>query len=173
MNRTMLTTTTPDALPFRALHVPEPRLVFGYGQSDEYTRRGLYLYGPLDSDEAPGPIRYGFVGAPEGLIVLRGWSATMQRFTPAYYREGSPSRHPIPFPGFQAAYRAPWPMEPVATCLLDRTQILDAIYTGRRHEAVKKTVDLFVEAILTHLRRDEKRPPFWFVIVPDEVWPAE
>jgi hypothetical protein len=66
MNRTMLTTTTPDALPFRALHVPEPRLVFGYGQSDEYTRRGLYLYGPLDSDEAPGPIRYGFVGHPKG-----------------------------------------------------------------------------------------------------------
>jgi hypothetical protein len=169
MNRKMLTTLTPDALPFRALHVPEPPLVFGYGQSDEYTRRGLYLYGPLDSDEAQGPIRYGFVGAPEGLILLRRWSATMQRFTPAYYQDGSPSRHPIPFPGFQAAYRAPWPMEPVATCLLDRTQILDAIYTGRRHEAVKKTVDLFVEAVLTHLRRDEKRPPFWFVIVPDEV----
>jgi hypothetical protein len=94
----------------------------------------------------------------------------MQRFTPAYYREGSPSRHPIPFPGFQAAYRAQWPMEPVATCLLDRTHILDAIYTGRRHEAVKKTVDLFVEAILIHLRRDEKRPLFWFVVVPDEVY---
>jgi hypothetical protein len=31
----------PDAVPFRALHVPEPRLVFGYGQSDEYARREL------------------------------------------------------------------------------------------------------------------------------------
>jgi hypothetical protein len=109
--------TTSDDLPFRALHVPEPRLVFGFSQSDEYTRRGLYLYGPLDSEEALGPIRYGFVGAPEGLLLLQKWSQAMQRFTPAHYREGSPSRHPIPFPGFQAAYGAPWPLEPVASCV--------------------------------------------------------
>jgi hypothetical protein len=168
----MNSTTTIDALalPFRALHIPEPRLTFGHGQSDEYTRRGLYLYGPLDSDEVTGPIRYGFVGTREGLLLLSDWSALLQRFTPAHYREGSPSRHPIPFPGFQAAYRAPWPLEPVATCLLDRKDVLDAIYTGRRHEAVKRTVDLFVEAIVTHVRRDEKRPPFWFVVVPDEVY---
>src|SRR6266567_7911712 len=164
MNSTM--TSDAVALQFRAIHIPEPRLTFGHGQSDEYTRRGLYLYGPLDSDEALGPIRYGFVGTTEGLLLLRGWSVMMQRFTPAHYREGSPSRHPIPFPGFQAAYRAPWPLEPVATCLLDRTMVLDAIYTGRRHEAVKRTVDIFLDAVLTHVRREEKRPSFWFVVVP-------
>src|SRR5258707_1247498 len=109
-----MTTTDDPALPFRALHIPEPRLIFGHAQSDEYTRRGLYLYGPLHDTEMPGPIRYGFVGTPEGLHLLHGWSNLMQRFIPAYYREGSPSRHPVPFPGFQAAYRAPWPLEPVA-----------------------------------------------------------
>jgi hypothetical protein len=163
--------TSSDSLPtpFKAIYVPEPRLTFGHGQSDEYTRRGLYLYGPLDSDEPPAHIRYGFVGTPEGLALLRGWSEMMQRFIPAHYREGSPSRHPVPFPGFQAAYRSPWPLDPVATCLLDRTKVLNAIVTGQRHEAVKKTVDLFVNAILTHVTRDERRPPFWFVVVPDEV----
>lgn len=155
---------------FRALHIPEPRLTFGYGQSDEYTRRGLYLYGPLESAEVAPQVRYGFCGAAEGLALLRGWSELMQRFIPAHRREGSPSRHPVPFPGFQAAYRASWPMDPVATCLLDRTKIIDAIVTGRRHEAVKNTVDLFVDAVLTHVTRDEKRPPFWFVVVPDDVY---
>jgi hypothetical protein len=61
-------------------------------------------------------------------------------------------------------------MNPAASCMLDRSKVLDAIVTGRRHEAVKKTVDLFVEAIVTHLQRDEKKPPFWFVVVPDDVW---
>ncbi len=156
--------------PFQAINIPEPRLTFGHGQSDEYTRRGLYLYGPLDSEEPPAHIRYGFCGASEGLALLRRWSELMQRFTPAYHREGSLSRHPVPFPGFQAAYGASWPLEPVAACLLDRTKILDAIVTGHRREAVTKTVDLFVDAILTHVRRDEKRPPFWFVVVPDDVY---
>ena len=152
------------------MNIPEPRLTFGHGQSDEYTRRGLYLYGPL-GNEAPLPhIRYGFCGASEGLALLRRWSELMQRFTPAHRREGSPSRHPVPFPSFQAAYGATWPMEPVATCLLDRTKFLDAIVTGHRREAVTKTVDLFVDAILTHVHRDEKRPPFWFVVVPDDVY---
>ncbi len=158
------------SMAFRTINIPEPRLIFGHGQSDEYTRRGLYLYGPLDNQESPAHIRYGFCGASEGLALLRGWSELMQRFTPARYRERSPSRHPIPFPGFQAAFRATWPLEPVATCLLDRTKILNAIVTGGRHEAVTKTADLFVEAILTHVRRDEKRPPFWFVVVPDDVY---
>ena len=113
--------TTSDDLPFRALHIPEPRLVFGFNQSDEYTRRGLYLYGPLDSDEALGPIRYGFVGAPDGLLLLQKWSQAMQRFTPAYYREGSPSRHPIPFPGSKphTARRGPWSQLQVA-CSIER-----------------------------------------------------
>jgi hypothetical protein len=164
-----MTTSEVPLVPFRALHIPEPRLTFGYGQTDEYTRRGLYLYGPLDAGEDPGPIRYGFVGTPDGLHHLRGWSTRMQGFTPAHYREGSPSRHPVPFPGFEAAYGSAWPLEPVATCLLDRTQVIDAIFTGRRHEAVKKTVDIFVDAVLTHVNREAKRPPFWFVVVPDEV----
>jgi hypothetical protein len=165
----MISTMTNEApSEFKALHIPEPRLTFGYGQSDEYTRRGLYLYGPLECAEA-APVRYGFCGAVEGLALLRAWSQQMQRFIPARFREGSPSRHPIPFPGFEAAYRAPWPMEPVASCLLDRSKIIDAIVTGKRHEAVKNTVDLFVDAILTHVQRDEKRPPFWFVVIPDEV----
>jgi hypothetical protein len=46
-------------------------------------------------------------------------------------------------------------LDPVAACLLERTKVLDAIVTGRRHEVVTRTVDLFVDAILTHVRRDE------------------
>lgn len=155
---------------FSAINIAEPRLIFGHGQSDEYTRRGLYLYGPLDSDEPSGSLRYGFCGTPEGLALLRSWSELMQRFIPARYREGSPSRHPVPFPGFQAAYNTGWPLDPIASCVLDRAKVLQTIVTGGRHEAVTKTVDLFVEVILTHLRRDEKRPPFWFVVVPDDVY---
>ena len=137
--------------PFQAMNIPEPRLTFGHGQSDEYTRRGLYLYGPL-GNEAPLPhIRYGFCGASEGLALLRRWSELMQRFTPAHRREGSPSRHPVPFPGFQAAYGATWPMEPVATCLLDRTKILDAIVTGHRREAVTKTSSIYLLTLYSHM----------------------
>lgn len=163
-------TTNVPLKPYQAVNIPEPRLTFGHGQSDEYTRRGLYLYGPLDTEQTPAAVRYGFCGASEGLALLQRWSEVMQRFTPAHYREGSPSRHPVPFPGFQAAYGAAWPMGPIATCIIDRTKIIDAIVTGHRREAVTKTVDLFVDAILTHVRRDEKRPPFWFVVVPDDVY---
>lgn len=170
--RLMKTTTTSIEIvppPFAALHIPEPLLTFGYGQTDEYTRRGLFLYGPLERPDPPGAARFGFVGSPEGLSLLAAWSKLIQGVIPAHHPEGSPSRHPIPFPGFEAAYGMAWPLNPAATCLLDREAILASIRTGGRHEAVKKTVDLFAQAILTHLQRDEAVPPFWFVVVPDEV----
>jgi hypothetical protein len=155
---------------FRTVHVSEPRLMFGHGQTDEYTRRGLFLYGPYAGEKQFGPIEFGFAGTVEGLGLLKAWSARIQQLIPAHRGLASPSRHPVPFPGFQAAYACTWPADPVATCFLDRQTVLDTIFRGKRHEAVKNTVDLFVDAITKSVTNDDIRPPFWFIIVPDEVY---
>lgn len=41
----------------RLIHVAEPRLEFRFGQKTEYARDGLFLFGPVDSGEAPRQIR--------------------------------------------------------------------------------------------------------------------
>jgi hypothetical protein len=46
----------------------------------------------------------------------------------------------------------------------------EALHIGNRHEAVKKTVDLFVDRIIEAVNRVEHPPAFWFVVIPELVY---
>ena len=50
----------------KLLHLEEPSLRFGLGQSVDDPRDGLTLFGPLDSGETTA-IKVGAVGTPEGI----------------------------------------------------------------------------------------------------------
>lgn len=54
--------------------IPEPTLVFRYDQQLEYSRDGLYLYGPVDATDTPRQIRYGFIGTKDGLGRFERWA---------------------------------------------------------------------------------------------------
>lgn len=155
-------------------HIPEPTLAFRYGQQLEYSRDGLYLYGPVDACVAPRQIRYGFIGTKDGLERFERWAKQVSSFiaTPAQ-RRGAKALEPhhVPFPGFSEAFNAIWSSKPTRTISdIDEKDLHKRIHITNRHEAIKAVVDVFVERLVAEQKRNEDPPSFWYVVVPEFVY---
>lgn len=155
-------------------YVPEPGLQFRFGQELEYTRDGLYLYGPVDAEVTPRPIRYGYIGTKDGLERFCRWSESVSTFidVPPPRRGSKPVEpHHVPFPGMSEAFFSAWPKRPARVIDdISEQELHAALRIGNRHEAVKRAVDIFVSRLETHRARDEDPPSFWFVVLPDFVY---
>ena len=46
----------------RAIHVDEPKLLFGHGQRCEYVKDGLFSFGPLSGLPGGSGLRFGLIG---------------------------------------------------------------------------------------------------------------
>jgi hypothetical protein len=154
--------------------IDEPRLGFRYGQELEYSRDGLYLYGPVDAGNTPRPVRYGFIGTPESLDRLSRWAKQVSCFIDVPpQRRGSKAieAHHVPFPGFSEAFNAIWSSSPArAITDISETDLLRRMRIANRHEAIKSVVDVFVDRLIADRKRDEDPPAFWYVVVPDFVY---
>lgn len=147
------------------IRLPEPSLVFRYGQTIEDPRDGLSLFGPLDQGKPHG-IRAGFIGTKDGIGRMKRWIGKTQ----TVISNSPPRRKRPPFPGFTAAFGIPWNPQPVLEIVVDDQAIHNAIRLDDRHVAVYRTVDLYATRILEALHGEEDRPDIWFVIVPDDVY---
>jgi len=156
------------------IHIDEPKLEFRYGQQLEYSRDGLYLYGPVDAGHDPRPIRYGFIGTSAGLERFEKWAASVSTFVAVPPpRRGAKALEPhhVPFPGFSEAFHAIWPTRPSKViCDIDEAELNRRIHIANRHEAIKSVVDVYVERLVAEQRRDEDPPSFWYVVIPEIVY---
>src|SRR5438876_241059 len=64
----------------RLIHVPEPQLEFRFGQTVDYPRDGLYLFGPVDAAREPRQVRYGVIGTPTSLRRFKEWASQVSSF---------------------------------------------------------------------------------------------
>ena len=91
----------------RLIHVPEPQLEFRYGQTVEYPRDGLYLFGPVDAASEPRQVRYGVIGTPDSLRRFREWAAEVSSFinipSPGRMSKAIEAHH-VAFPGFSETF---------------------------------------------------------------------
>ena len=51
----------------RLIEIPEPELLFGFGQAMPHPKDGLLLYGPMPSTLAGGRLRIGVISTANGL----------------------------------------------------------------------------------------------------------
>lgn len=158
----------------RLIHVPEPQLEFRFGQTADYPRDGLYLFGPVDAGHKPRQIRYGVIGTPASLRRFLEWSSQVSGFLDVPPR-GRMSKlieaHHVAFPGFNEAFFATWTPEPSRVITdIDEESLLSSMRLANRHEAVKATVDIFVNRLIADRNRDEDPPSFWYVIIPEFVY---
>jgi hypothetical protein len=155
-------------------HISEPTLAFRHGQELEYSRDGLYLYGPIDAAENPRPVRYGFIGTCAGLERFTRWAKQVSSFiaTPPS-RKGAKAleAHHVPFPGFSEAFNVLWSSTPARVISdIDEQDLHGRMHISNRHEAIKAVVDVFVERLVSARKRDEDPPSFWYVVVPEFVY---
>lgn len=156
------------------IYIPEPTLAFRYGQQLEYSRDGLYLYGPVDATNTRRQIRYGFIGTQDGRRRFECWAQQVSSFiaTPPQRRGAKAVEpHHVPFPGFSEAFNAIWSARP-ATVIddIDEKDLHRRIHIANRHEAIKAVVDVFVERLIAEQKRNEDPPSFWYVVLPEFVY---
>src|SRR3954451_9810191 len=156
------------------IYLQEPQLEFRFGQKAEYPRDGLYLFGPVDASSEPRQVRYGVIGSPAGLRRFKEWAAQVSRFidTPSPGRMSKAIEpHHVPFPGFREAFYAAWSTEPSRTITdIDEDLLLGSMRIANRHEAIKTTVDIFVDRLVADRKRDEDPPSFWYVVIPEFIY---
>lgn len=145
----------------------EPMLRFGYDQCLDDPKDGLFVFGPLVDERKPAQMRIGVVGTAEGLARYRAWVDSITGYLPALNPE---SPHHTAFPGFQAAFRTPWPTTPVTEIPISASDVSRLIRISDRHLAIYETVSLFSEPIRRKLREDDVEVNVWFVIVPEEIY---
>lgn len=146
------------------IRLPEPQLLFRYGQGVEDPRDGLALFGPLDEGKPYG-IRAGVVGTTHGIRKFFEWVEGIQRPI-----GNIPPRQARPlFPGFEAAFRVPWNAKPVLAMEVDEGELQRAVRVEDSHQRVYGTVDIFERRIRVGAEEDAT-VDLWFVIVPDDVY---
>src|SRR5580692_6540783 len=130
----------------------EPQLEFRYGQRAEYPRDGLFLYGPADYIHAPRQVNFGVIGTKLGVNRFEQWSASVRSFIdvpePTAVSRAVQPQH-VAFPGFAEAFSAEWPLKPI--CLVDSidpAELDRCLRLESRHEAVHRTVELYVSRII-------------------------
>jgi hypothetical protein len=140
-------------------------LLFAHGQALDDPRDGLTLFGPLDEDRPYG-IRFGVVGTPAGIELLKAWVKRAQEpITNSPPRVARP-----PFPGFEAAFRVPWDYRPTHEAPIPDIDLQNCVLLGDRHQRVYRTVNLYADRILDALWQKEAPVDVWFTVVPDDVY---
>lgn len=151
----------------KLIYIQEPELVFGYGQKAEFTKDGLFLFGPLDSKQNPPPMRIGAVGSKKGISLYKKWIKSISGYIPPG-KEGE--EHHVAFPGFETIFGINWPLEPVCELEIPQNKITDSIQLQDRHRAIYETVSLFDEKIRKYTVEEDQKVDLWFVVIPEEVY---
>lgn len=148
----------------KLIKLPEPTLLFRYGQAIEDPRDGLTLFGPLDKGRPYG-IRAGVVGTKSCIERFKRWVDWLQ--LPVSHDPPRVARPP--FPGFESAFRIPWDSEPILTLEVNEEELKAHLFLDDRHQRVFETVNIFAERITRALTEEEIKPDLWFVVIPDIV----
>jgi hypothetical protein len=158
----------------RLIHVPEPQLEFRFGQTVEYPRDGLYLFGPVDAVNEPRQVRYGVIGTPTSLRRFKDWASQVSSFIdvpPPRRMSKALEAHHVAFPGFSESFFATWPTEPSRTITdIDEQTLFDSMHIANRYEAIKSAVDVYVDRLVAQCNRDEDPPGFWYVVIPEFIY---
>lgn len=151
----------------KVILLKEPKLCFGYDQQTEFTKDGLTLFGPLDSDQNPPPMRVGVIASQLGLKLYKNWVKSINGYLPP---QNTTREHHVGFPGFEAVFGVRWPENPASQIIISNQEILDTIHIQDTHQAIYKTVSLYEGKIRAHRQEEEQSVDLWFIVIPEEVY---
>lgn len=145
----------------------EPELEFRYGQRLKDPHDGLALFGPYDADHSSVALSYIILGTPAGIAQFKNWSTTMNR--PELEAPKGNQRLWPPFPGFEAAFWADWPRDPVWVHHIDSEKLIEASRHPEKYERAFRVVEHYLQGIEVAKKLDE-HIGVAICIVPEEVW---
>lgn len=157
----------------KVVHIPEPTLEFGNGQTSDHPKDGLFLYG---AHEGPGRVRHvsvGVVGTDEGIGFLTAWAervSSLVRVPPPGKTEKKNRIHLSDFPGLAEAFGISIDPKEFVIRPISAGSIDEATRTLNHHEAVATAVDLYVGKIEHHDRHEEHKVDVWLLVLPEPIF---
>lgn len=150
----------PDTFHF----LDEPKLSFGDGQVAEDPHDGLALFGP--SDRRSSLPDHVVLGTPDGIRRWREWVVALN--TPASCADIVRQRPWPPYPGFDVAFCATWPM-PIREYPIDAARLHEAATLSDRYQRAYAVTNLYL-APVERIAKLDATPALVVCVVPDEVY---
>lgn len=157
----------------RVEHLPEPPLVFAYGQRTAHPKDGLFLYGPHEKAAKTKEIRLGLIGTAGGIGHFRAWAKNIARkvaVPPPGKTEKADRLHLANFPGLEPAFGISFDPDECVGYAIDAKEIDRVTRIVNLHEAVSKTVRLYAEKARRHIKNDERAVDVWILILPEIIF---
>lgn len=155
------------------IYLPEPMLGFGRQQTCDHPKDGLFLYGPHSAAEAVKEISVGVIGTEQGIAFFREWAKKLCGFIdiPARKKTDKENRlHLSNFPGLEETFGIKINPDDLTEKKISSNKIDEATRTVNLHEAVKKSVDLYIEEIERHDRNEERKIDVWILVLPELIF---
>lgn len=154
-------------------HLHEPDLEFAYGQKTAHPKDGLFLYGPHGKAKKTREVRIGVIGTAEGIKHFKSWATQLKKrveVPPPGKTEKADRLHLANFPGIEEAFGISFEPTEFVTHVLDHKVIDRTTRIINLHEAVSKTVELYVEKARRHVRNDERAVDIWVLVIPEFIF---
>jgi len=154
-------------------HISEPDLGFGFGQTCDHPKDGLFLYGPQLASDALVMINVGVVGTDAGLEYFNKMLKEIDGFVPVPapgLRDKEHRLHLSPFPGLSEAFNIRIDEKTLVQRKVGSKIIDQATRNLNHHEAVRKAVNIYVNEIEIHESNEELEVDIWFLILPEIIF---
>ena len=155
------------------IHIEEPDLSFGHGQTCDHPKDGLFLYGPHSAPARAREVSVGVIGTKDGLSYFRNWTIKLGGFVPVPPRKKTDKEnrlHLSNFPGLEEAFGIMVSPGEFVERMVDYKALDDATRTVNQHEAVHKAVALYVDEIERYDKNEEKTVDVWMFILPEIIF---
>ena len=136
-------------------------------------RHGLFLYGPRGRTKKTIKIRIGVIGTADGVNHFRSWATLIKKrveVPPPGRAEKADRLHLANFPGIEEAFGISFEPSEFVAHMLEPRVIERTTRLLNLHEAVSKTVELYVERARRHVRTDERAVDVWVLVVPEIIF---
>ncbi len=159
--------------PLKMIYIDEPQLCFGYGQTTDNPKDGLFLYGPHSAPKHTPVINIGAIGTQQGLQLLRKWAIRIGgaiNIPPPGKTDKAIRLHLSNFPGLEEAFGITMNPADFTQIKINDKQLEEATRTLNQHEAVRKTVDLYINEVAHHDKNEEEKIDIWIFVLPEIIF---
>lgn len=148
------------------IHLPEPKLSFGYNQKTSDPRDGLTLFGPYSKKKISGQINVGIIG-PEKL---------REKLVEFLVKIHSPVKSDTndtarpDFPGLNATFGIHINFNNLQQIEVPQNEIEKYLQYADNHQRVHNLTNLYSDRLIDFVNNEEIPVTVWFVIIPEDIF---
>ncbi len=157
----------------KTIHIEEPALEFGLGQKTAHPKDGLFLYGPHNKAKRAKTVRIGVVGTADGLNHFKAWILEIKKgvvVPPPTKTEKANRLHLSNFRGLEETFAISIDADELVFQVIDSKLVDQKTRIVNHHEAVRKTVECYLEKVQRHRSRDERDIDIWVLVIPEIIY---